>query len=99
MARPPGEYTSQREVVYRLRYAIDTARRQPSSGAIGAVADITRRNPQAMRSAHVQHNLGGARMSWLEEQGLVGPLEENTDLSEIAGDRAIKGTATPEVIK
>ena len=89
------ESMPQREVLLRLRYAIDTARKYPRPENIESALDLASEHPNALRSGHLTHNLGVERWRWLEQHGIY-PIGEG---HEVAGSPAIKGTITPEVIK
>lgn len=91
----PMEGMSQVEVLLRLRYAIDTAIKYPTQTNIDAAVGFASRHPQALRSSHLQHNLGVRRWQWLNEYGVY-PVGEPV---EVAGSIGIKGTITPEVTK
>jgi hypothetical protein len=56
--RRPQERLSQRRLVYELRRAIDRDR-------VDDVRRLAREHPLALRSAHVRHNLGSARVARL----------------------------------
>ena len=85
----------QRELLLRMRYAIDTARKYPTDYNVRSAQVLAMSNPNGLRSGHLRHNLGAQRWEWLGQQGIY-PVGEQT---EVAGVPAIKGTITPEVIK
>jgi hypothetical protein len=90
------ESMPQHEVLLRLRYAIDTARKYPRPENIESAVSLANDHPNALRSGHLKHNLGVERWRWLEENGVY-PIGEP---HEMAGVPAIKGAITrPEVIK
>jgi transcriptional/translational regulatory protein YebC/TACO1 len=95
MPRQPDEGVSQKEMVLRLRAAIDTARKYPSQENIDKAIKLAIDHPKTMRSSHASHNLGVRRWEWLGEHGVVFVGES----VEIAGTQAFKGTITPEVKK
>ncbi len=86
----PSEGMPQAEVVLRLRAAIDTAIRFPHEGNVQTALGLAQSYPKAMRSAHVQHNLGQRRWDWLTEHGYYAAL----DPSET--DDRVQGTVSPE---
>ena len=91
----PAEGMVQAEVLLRLRYAIDTARKYPTQPNIDAAIRFANEYPRALRSSHLRHNLGAARWAWLNDYGIY-PVGESV---EVAGSFGIKGTITPDVIK
>lgn len=95
MPKPPVESMPQKELLYRLRAAIDTARAYPTRPNIDKAVQMAVDHPRAMRSSHISHNLGVTRWTWLEEHGVrfVG------ESVEIAGQPAFKGTITPDIKK
>lgn len=95
MPRPPIEGEPQHDVLLRLRYLIDIARRHPTFEGTNRAIAYASEHPRALRSGHLRHNLGAARWQWLAEHDIY-PLGEPT---EIAGSPAVKGTITPEVKK
>jgi len=57
--RRPAETYSQRRLVYALRYAID-------EGKMIEAASLAASHPRGMRSRHVIHNVGRARLRALD---------------------------------
>jgi hypothetical protein len=74
---------AQTEVLYRLRYAIDTAITHPGQPNTVAALEVVSAHPQAMRSSHVRRNLGQRRWAWLNDHGVY----------------EIRGDITPNIIK
>jgi len=95
MSRPKVESMPQRELLHRLRYAIDTAVAYPTPENIEKAITLAQAHPQGMRSSHVSHNLGAKRWEWLGQHNVTFVGES----VEIAGNQAIKATITPEVQK
>lgn len=89
----PSEHLAQRNFVFHLRFAIDTARKYPSKRNREEAVALAQSQPQALRSSHVRHNLGASRWDWLASHGVY-PVGEG---GEIEG--SVKGTITPDVIK
>lgn len=66
---------TQTEVLYHLRFVIETAIRYPTDERTKAALEFARDHPRALRSAHIRHNLGQRRWDWLTEHGIT--VEEN----------------------
>ena len=88
----PTEGMPQTEVVLRLRAAIDTAIRFPSPNNVNAALAIAKAYPRAMRSAHVNHNLGQRRWEWLTENGFYPALDASDE------DDRVQGTISPDYV-
>jgi hypothetical protein len=86
---------AQAEVLLRLRYAIDTAIKYPTEPNVAAATGFATRYPRALRSTHLQANLGVRRWKWLNDHGVY-PVGEPL---EVAGNVGIKGTITPDITK
>lgn len=86
----PAEGMPQSEVVLRLRAAIDTAIRFPSANNEASAIAIAQAYPKAMRSTHVNHNLGQARWDWLTEHGYYPALDPSEE------DDRVQGTISPD---
>ena len=87
---PPGELP-QTQLALELRYAIDIARRINNDTTRQRVKDIIEANPINVRSRHVEHNLGVARIAWLKERpslGWKGPEWTSTTSSSSSSRRA-----------
>jgi hypothetical protein len=95
MPPQPQEPLPQRELLYRLRAAIDTARRYPTMDNTERALALAREHPRGLRSKHLQHLLGRQRFDWLAEYGITTIGEP----VEIAGIEASKKVITPEVTK
>lgn len=67
----PAEGMTQAEVLYNLRFAIETAIAYPTDIRITAALELARAYPRALRSSHVRHNLGQRRWKWLTEHGIT----------------------------
>ena len=70
MPRTPVESLPQRELLWRLRAAIDTARKYPSQQHIDKAVSLADDHPRALRSKHVWQNLGKVRGEWLARHGV-----------------------------
>jgi hypothetical protein len=56
----------QRLLAIELRTEIDRARRRPwDTQAARRALDLARSHPDGLRSAHVRHNIGADRLTWL----------------------------------
>ena len=55
----------QRVLLYELKRAIDRARHSPQPRWVEAVDALVEENPNGMKSKHITHNLGAARLEWL----------------------------------
>jgi hypothetical protein len=56
----------QRLLAIELRTEVDRARRRPwDSNALRRALGLAQDNPQGLRSEHVRHNVGVARLAWL----------------------------------
>jgi hypothetical protein len=80
----------QTEVVLRLRAAIDTAIRFPHDANVAAALSIAKAYPRAMRSVHVNHNLGQRRWEWLSDHGFYPALDASDE------DDQVQGTISPD---
>jgi hypothetical protein len=78
----PAEPMAQRLLAVELRYRIDVAMQAEAAVAAGTrevapnqyldnVRELVERHPRGLRSAHIQHNLGPARLGWLKEKGMI----------------------------
>ena len=76
--RPRIDPMGQRELALALRYHIDLAIQRGDQHR-DIVARLVRTNPTSVRSRHVAHNLGVARLAWLEDQGLLHAREPVED--------------------
>jgi hypothetical protein len=65
--RGPQDTISQRQLVYRLALAIDTALLGEKVGqpAPREVEELLAANPRSALSTHVMHNIGARRARWL----------------------------------
>ena len=95
MPKQPVESMPQKELLLRLRAAIDTATQYPTQEHTDKAVKLAVDHPRGMRSSHVSHNLGVSRWEWLSGHGYVQVGEP----TEIAGNQAFKGTIEPEVKK
>lgn len=95
MPPEPAEGMPQREILLRLRAAIDTAITYPTWPNINAATTFASEHPRALRSSHVRNNLGRFRWEWLNQRGIY-PVGEPI---EIAGAAAVKATITPDITK
>ena len=94
MVRLPAEDMTQRELLLRLRYAIDTAIQYPKQPNIDSAIQLAVSHPRGLRSGHLKHNLGSRRWSWLNAHSIY-PIDEQ---AEIAGSIGIKAViTTPDI--
>lgn len=68
MTRSPMEKIPQRVLVHDLKRAIDLIPRD--NGAVNRIRHLASENPRSVRSRHVLHNLGSARVATLA--GILG---------------------------
>ena len=81
----PAEGMPQTEVVLRLRAAIDTAIRFPNPNTVASALAIAQAYPKAMRSAHINHNLGLSRWQWLNDHGFYAALDPSEEADRVQG--------------
>jgi DNA mismatch repair protein MutH len=71
-SQPPPEATStetpQRRLALELRFWIDYTMSRPTETNLTRLRQLVRENPRGWASAHVRHNLGERRVSWVEAQ-------------------------------
>jgi hypothetical protein len=91
MPAGPREAEAQATFANHLRYAIDTARKYPTTRNRQEAIAMAKGQPLALRSSHVRHNLGKSRWEWLATHGVY-PIGEE---GEIEG--SFKATITPEI--
>lgn len=77
-----AEPLPQRLLAAELRYRIDVAMRAegvapgnasvtPIGPSLGRVRELADKHPKGLRSQHVRHNLGAARLGWLKTKGII----------------------------
>lgn len=72
MTRRKVDAVPQRQLALRLRYHIDCIMRgHDRERHESEVAALALDNPTSLRSSHVAHNVGAARLAWMEDRGYL----------------------------